>query len=409
MSRDRHRWLLPDASTRAAWRAWARGDVDEVERLAAQTTPRQRARLLFLTDYVHGRYEQALAHHDSLRARPLEFRRLDGLVVQALLHLDRPAEAAAYLRRRRPGRRTPPDLQLMVDHRLATSLDHTTALPFTDHALAPYLPAVAATLDGHQVNAVLDTGGPFIVMGTQRADALGIRLVANGRQHHGTTRTDSYTGLARELTLGGATLTNVPVEAMPTLKGGQDVVVVGTNILQRFFATIDYPGERLILSPRRDASEAAKHQALLGGRTEAARIPFYLWSDHYMFARGGFGTRQDLNYFIDSGLAYVVQDDDGSPPRQACLYATARQYRSWGVPPARAAGPHFDANAPVSLGPLRQHRQFVATAPGRRTPWASFGGVRIDGLLSHAFLGRYAWTIDFDQHEYVFRRPLLPT
>lgn len=406
---SRHQGLLPSGSARAAWRAWTRGDVSEVERLAAQVSPRQRAHLLFLTDYVCGRYEQALAHHATLRPGPLGFRRLDGLVAQALLHLDRPAEAAAYLRRRRPRRPTPPDLQLRVDHPLTSSLGRTTTLPFADHALAPYLPAVAATIDGHQVNAVIDTGGPFIVMGTPRADALGIRLVATGRQHHGTTRTDSYTGLAHELTLGDATLTNVPVEAMPTLKGGQDVVVIGTNVLQRFLTTVDYPGERLLLSPRRDPDGSATHQALLGTWPEAARIPFHLWSDHYMFARGGFGDRQDLNYFIDSGLAYVVRGDDGSPPRQACLYATARRYRSWGVPRARAAGPHFDTDAPISLGPLRQQRQFVATAPGRRAPWASFGGVRIDGLLSHAFLSRYAWTIDFDRHEYAFRQPAQPS
>lgn len=34
----------------------------------------------------------------------------------------------------------------------------------------------------------------------------------------------------------------------------------------------------------------------------------------------------------------------------------------------------------------------------------TFGGVRIDGLISHAFLKRYAWTIDFDSREYTFAR-----
>ena len=31
----------------------------------------------------------------------------------------------------------------------------------------------------------------------------------------------------------------------------------------------------------------------------------------------------------------------------------------------------------------------------------NFGGVRIDGLISHAFLSLYSWTIDFDKHEYI--------
>jgi hypothetical protein len=45
----------------------------------------------------------------------------------------------------------------------------------------------------------------------------------------------------------------------------------------------------------------------------------------------------------------------------------------------------------------------VAVAKSRTTPWQSFGGVRIDGLLSHDFLKAYAWTLDFDRGRYVFR------
>ena len=397
------RGCLRGASARAAWRAWARGDIEEAGRLAARLTPRQRSHLLFLTSYVRGRYEQALGHHAA--ARSVAFMGLDALVAQAWLHLGRPEQAHAHVLRRRGWRRIPPDFRLRVECPLRASLDRVTALPFVDHALAPFLGAVDATLDGHRLCAAIDTGGAFVVMGTQRAKALGIRLVAQGRHHHGAVRTESYVGIARELTLGGATLTNVPIEAMPTLRDGQDVVVIGTNVLQQFLATVDYPGQRLLLSPRSNAGAAAEHLALLGDQPEVARVPFYLWDDHFMFARGGFGARRDLNYFIDSGLAYVIQEDDESPPRQACMYATARQYRSWGVPAGRAAGPHFEADGPISLGPLRQEHHLVATAPSRRAPWESFGGVRIDGLLSHAFLSRYAWTLDFDRHEYTFRQP----
>jgi hypothetical protein len=31
-----------------------------------------------------------------------------------------------------------------------------------------------------------------------------------------------------------------------------------------------------------------------------------------------------------------------------------------------------------------------------------FGGVRIDGLISHAFLRRYVWTIDFEARQFRF-------
>jgi hypothetical protein len=360
---------------RAARRAWARGDIDEAERLATDD------RLRFLTHYVRGRYEQALTHYAAAGAP----RSLDEPVAHALLHLDRPAEAKAHLLR--CGKPVPPDLQSRVDNPLGSHLAAPTELPFADHGLAPYLPAVDATIDGHRLLVHLDTGGTFLVMGTARAEALGIRLTANGRDHHGTTRTDFYAGVVRELTLGGATLTNVPVEAAPTLRGDQDVVIIGTNVLQRFLATVDTPGERLLLSPRGAAPPAVGH-----------RIPFFLWGDHYMFARGGFGARKDLNFFIDSGLVYVIEEN-GGPARQACLYTTARHYRRWGVP---RPTPHFATDGPVRLGSLSQGGQFVATTPTRRVPWRSFGGVRIDGLLSHGFLNSYTWTLDFDRHEYTF-------
>ena len=241
---------------RAARRAWTRGDIDKAERLATDD------RLRFLVHYVRGRYERALECY-AAAGRP---RSLDEPVVHALLHLDRPAEAAEFLRRR--GRRPPPDLLARVDGPLRVRLPAPTVLPFADHALAPYLPAVEATVDGRRVLAHLDTGGTFLVMGTERAESLGIPLTPNGRAHHGTTRTAFHAGTVRELTLGGATLTNVPVEAAPSLRGDQDIVIIGTNVLQRFLATIDAPGGRLVLAPRGTEPPAGQ------------RIPFSLWSDH---------------------------------------------------------------------------------------------------------------------------------
>lgn len=62
----------------------------------------------------------------------------------------------------------------------------------------------------------------------------------------------------------------------------------------------------------------------------------------------------------------------------------------------------FESPAALCLGPLCQERPlFVVGAAGDTT----FGGVRIDGLISHAFLKRYVWTIDFDARTYQFAEP----
>jgi hypothetical protein len=357
------------ATEKAAQRAWARGDIDEAERLATDD------QLRFRVHYVRGCYERALECY-AAAGSPSS---LDEPAVHALLHLDRPAEAAELLRRR--GTPPPPDLLARVDSPLGVLLPAPTVLPFTDHELAPYLPAVEATLDGHRVLACLDTGGTFLVMGTERAESLGIPLTPNSNAYHGTTLTNFHTGTVRELTLGGATLTNVPIAAAPTLTGAQDVVIIGTNVLQRFLATIDAPGEQLVLAPRGTEPPAG------------TRIPFFLWGDHFMFARGRFGDHTDLNYFIDSGLVYVIDN------RQAGLYTTARHYRRWGVP---RPAPHFVTPGPIGLGELSQADHLVASTPTSRVPWRDFGGVRIDGLLSWGFLSAYTWTLDFDRHEYTF-------
>lgn len=230
-------------------------------------------------------------------------------------------------------------------------LSHPTVIPFAETPLDPYLPAVDATVDGHEVQVHLDTGGPFVVLGTRRAERL-------------------RTGAVCELRLGDAVLTNVPVVTLERLQGDQDVVVVGTNVLQCFLATIDQPARRLLLEPR-------------GSRPPATgvRIPFGLWGGHLMFVRAGLGKRDGLNLFVDSGL---VQLTEGDQPRQASLY-------TW-----RRLSP-----GPLRLGTLEQADPHVVR--GRRIVPRSFGGVRIDGVLCNGFLRSYAWTLDFDRHEYIFR------
>jgi hypothetical protein len=232
-------------------------------------------------------------------------------------------------------------------------------------------------------------------MGPERAQRLGIELIDAGVGYHGTRSVPLQIGVARKFPLSSAVLKNVPVTVVPSLQGEQDFVIFGTNVLQQFLATLDYSNQRLILSTRGDAHLSKRHRAMLsdGG----VEIPFYMWGDHYMFARGGFGDHKDLNFFIDSGLVSLAQ------LRQACFLTTAEHYMKWGVDPERAAKSHFEASLPISLGPLVQRDQFFATV--QNPTWESFGGVRIDGLISHAFLKEYTWTLDFETHRYTFSQP----
>ncbi|MFI6395813.1 retropepsin-like aspartic protease [Nonomuraea sp. NPDC050540] len=366
------------APARTAWRA---GDIDRAARLAAAAGDE---RLPLLADLVRGRLTEALSRYDRLGRPP---RALDLPIADAWLHLDQPGQACAHLRRRH--RRIPPNLALRRDHPMTVKAAGPVELPFADHPLTPYLPAVEATLNGRRTLLHLDTGGTFLVMGSERAAAAGVESVPSGRRFHGVTSGPARAGIAGELNLGGTVLTNVPVDILPTLTGPQDLVIMGTCLLRRFLATIDTPAARLLLAPRGSAAPP-------GG----TRMPFHLWGDHFMFAAGGYGEL-DLTFFVDSGLVQLLED--GGTQRQAAVFATRSQYRSWGVAPGELSGTHLRATRPLRLGSLEQDGHLLSIAPGRRLPWSQLGGVRVDGLLSQAFLARYAWTLDFDRHEYTFR------
>jgi hypothetical protein len=304
--------------------------------------------------------------------------------------------AAVFTKRRGMAEATVAFLERQADTPLVSSLDGVTVIPFADHPLTQYLPAFEAELNGESIVAHVDTGGTFLIMGPERADSLGIETAAAGKGFHGSTSVDMRVGIAKSFRFGDAVLENVPVATLASLKGSQDFVIFGTNVLQQFYSTLDYPRSRLILSPRGDAGGMRKHRAMLS--ENVTRVPFYMWGDHYMIARGGVGRHDGLNFFIDSGLVSIHPDGVGGMIQDA-FTTTRKNFGEWGVLGEENRARHFQLNAPLKLGTLAQEDlHVVIMSVGSQ----DFGGVRIDGLLSHAFLKAYSWTIDFDSREYLF-------
>ncbi|MEE9279179.1 MAG: retropepsin-like aspartic protease, partial [Myxococcota bacterium] len=385
-----------------AWAAWRAGDVADAERLAAAHAESDEGRhLLFLCDFVQGDYVRALARHAEIDPAYPRHAELDPPVVEAYLHLARYADARAFAQRN--GRLSEParlQVSLRAGKPLTASLEGHTVVTFADHPLAPFFPAFEAEIEGHEHVVHLDTGGTFLIMGPDRAAAFGIELTPAGEGSHGSRRVPMSLGVAKRLRLGGAVLENVPVATLASLTGSQDFVIFGTNVLEQFLSTLDYPNARLILSKRGDPEAERAHRELLD-EGDAVEIPFYMWGDHYMFARGGVGVRRDLNWFIDSGLVSLHPDGQGGM-RQAAFIAAGADYLEWGVDPGLVKDV-FELPLPLSLGPLEQTGLLVL-ARDEGSPARDLGGIRIDGLLSHAFLKRYAWTLDFDRRVYRFHQ-----
>jgi hypothetical protein len=122
-----------------------------------------------------------------------------------------------------------------------------------------------------------------------------------------------------------------------------------------------------------------------------------------MYARGTMGDDRGMNFFIDSGLFFVVEDSDGAP-RRGSFMAGKDQCLRWGMGPEDAKRGWFESGLNASLGGVVQERPYIVLNSMKEINDA-FGGVRIDALLSNGFLGGYAWTIDFDRRVYVFSRP----
>jgi hypothetical protein len=392
------------ADLKAAWRAWQDGEITRAQALAEQALAQSGAdearHLLFLTAFVNGQYTAALEHYRGIGASYRRRRELTEPVLDAHIHLNAVTDALAFARDNRGLVSTAVVQRLEAHSRrpLVVELGGVTTTPFADHPLTDLFPGFDVEINGQALTAHVDTGGSFLLMGPDRARILGLETVKTGavRAHLNLMRVEMSYGIADRFVLGGAVLHHVPVDVLSTLTGENDLVIFGTNLMERFLSTLDYPGRRLILSRRGDQEAAAMHRAMLPG--EQVSVPFYLWSDHFMFARGGLGAHHSLNFFVDSGLVAIVPDGAGGT-RQASFTSSRRRLRQWGIPSNDIRRGHFISQDTLSLGPLLEERSaIVVGAAGEQ----DFGGVRIDGLISHAFLKRYVWTIDFDTREYRF-------
>jgi hypothetical protein len=391
-----------ETRSREVWTAWEEGDVARARQTAAFLLdgdgPVDDARhILCLTSFVMGDYEDALSHHAKIDPRYNRYGELDRPVLDAYLHLARYADAERFARARGM-----PDWQCDMlakrkERPLHVRLDGLSVVPFADHPLCEYFPAFDVEIDGKKVVAHMDTGGTYLLMGPSRAKALGIEVTEGGKGYHGSRQVKTHHGMVGEFRIGEAVLENVPVVVLASLEGQQDFIVFGTNVLQQFFSTLDYLDNRMILSPRDNAEERKKHLAMLPA--DRVEVPFYMWGDHYMFARGSMGEHERLNFFIDSGLVSLHPDGNGGL-RQAAFTAPRGSFLEWGFEEEKVGERVFESDKALGLGPLEQTGLLFLT--GDNVSWDSFGGVRIDGLLSHAFLQQYAWTLDFSNRKYIF-------
>jgi hypothetical protein len=199
------------------------------------------------------------------------------------------------------------------------------------------------------------------------------------------------------VTLGQLTVRNVPVNVLPTRQLSKPVFsgkrvdgIIGTVLLSRFLATLDYPGGRLIVRPNDPKIEAR----LVKGpnAADSIAVPFWMAGDHYMVAWGTIGKSRPHLLFVDTGLA-----GGGVTCSKAMLEEAGISLDEKNASEGIGGGGKVRVvpfMAPeMTLGAVRE--QNVRGLFTEAFPLEDRLGFRIGGLVSHGFFRSYALTFDF--------------
>ena len=278
-----------------------------------------------------------------------------------------------------------------------------------DSAIVPFvqtdpLPLVQAKVNGRgPYFFLIDTGGGDLLVDPVLADSL---ACPNFGEEEGTFGGGRRRAVVRSrvasFSLGGATFHDVPASLLDcsrfiaAAQGRRVFGVVGTRVLMRVRATLDYPAGQLVLTrppanPRKaTAPDPSRHV-----------IPIWLGGDHYVLARGRMNEGPEELWFVDTGLAgagltapaKTLEGAGIAVPDTASMGATGMggggsvKFQMFGVDEFRLGS----ASAVDMLG------IYGAFPPTLERAF----GYRVAGIISHSFFRPYRVTFDFDAMQLV--------
>jgi tetratricopeptide (TPR) repeat protein len=394
---------VTESPMETGWLHWAIGDILKAQLVAEDILKdapmyNEALHLQSLILLVQGKYQQAVKTFSTIDTTYDKYSNVAAVMVEAYLHLNDLQNA--YKLAKKVKRPDAGYIQKRADKPFSCNANKTFIIPFDNdpnlEIPSNFFPSIDGKINQKEVNIGFDTGASFLGIGKEAAEELGISLGFKFIGKHGPRSVTHWRDIAEKLQLGdGLVFKNVPVAIAESL--GQQVIF-GTNILEQFLATIDYPNSRFILTPRNRKDLYQDHLALLPKKQEI--LPFYMWSDHYMFAKGSFNKIDNLNFFFDSGL--VALTDINGKITQAPFTASKKKLISWGFGESKLNNStFFPTEYPLAVKNLVQKNTLIWYDVNLEED-RNFGGVRIDGLISHGFLSKYSWTIDFDKHKYIF-------
>ena len=279
----------------------------------------------------------------------------------------------------------------------------------TENAIIPFiepepLPLIQIKISGEMYSFIIDSGAGDTILDIDLSVELGVESITTltGVGAGDMSATVNY-GILDEIMLGNIKISNVPVTMMPTapfsaVYNNEVEIhgVVGVGVFKQFFSIMDYPAGQLILYPR-DKKVALEN---------AKEIPFALASSHLIIAKGEVNGRE-VNVFMDSGLAVtgvgILLSND------TVVYTNIAVSEPESVESVGAGGvTEFQVSeftvGTFKLGILQEVKDLYGLLGifPESMYFNEKGGFFIDTLVSHEFLKRYKWAIDFDSMKMIF-------
>ena len=271
---------------------------------------------------------------------------------------------------------------------------HSLVLPWT---VSEPLPVIGARINGHRANLVLDTGAGELVLDEQFATAANVPLGGREtRRFAGGRDAAVWYGHARELELETLALHDLPVQVLPLGPVFDPFFpslpvhgILGTAVLSRFVATLDYRSRALRLEPLADRVESPGPRE---ASASAQGTSFWIAGSHYPVACGGLpGTAQCL-MFLDTGMTGAAFALPRSTAGAAGL-AFASQDTETGYGGGGEVRGHRTTLSTLALG--ETSRTNVHGMVLDAFPLELQFGFRISGLLAQDFFADCALTLDF--------------
>ena len=264
-------------------------------------------------------------------------------------------------------------------------------LPFVKTEPLPIL--TASVNGGPELRFLLDTGGGEVILDRAVARSIGVPLFGGKRQAFAGGKSAGVDqGTIDSLRLGELTVSNVPVNVLDVATLGASIGepalagIIGTVLLYRFLATIDYPGGALVL----------RRKGVAGPRPApgAVELPLLMADDHFMLAEATLNDTAPLLCFVDSGLAGGAFTCPASTLKEAGIDVSKKPQGSGLGAGGKISFRLFDVTSLSMGGARRENLQGVL---GPFPPVLEYEyGVRIGGLISHGYLCAFAVTFDFE-------------